>query len=217
MQLAGNHHIKEGLMKSIFTAIFLLASAVCAVAQQPTPTPATDKDQDKSGMTSNGYVRPSSDERRKSYLNSVFGPVTLARVAAGAAVGTFRNRPEEWEKNAEGFGRRFASGFGENAIRQSITFGLDEALRVDSGFYRSKKRDFGSKLSNALLSTITARNSKGKRVVGVPRILGTLAAPVISREAWFPERFNYRDGLRSGAISLGINAAVNLFRELIKK
>jgi hypothetical protein len=48
-------------------------------------------------------------------------------------------------------------------------------------------------------------------------LLGTLAAPVVAREAWYPDRFGYKDGLRSGAISLGINAAVNLFREFTKK
>jgi hypothetical protein len=164
-----------------------------------------------------GYERPDPAERRKKYLNSLVGPAALARIAATSAFGTIRNRPEEWGKNAEGFGRRFASGLGENAIRQSFVFGLDEALKVDSGFYRSKKRGLRSKISNAVVSTFTARNAKGKRVVGVPRIVGAFAAPVIAREAWYPDRFTYRDGLRSGAISLGINAAVNLFRELIKK
>jgi hypothetical protein len=161
----------------------------------------------------NSYVRPSAKKRFNSYVNNTIGPVALASNAAVAGLTTLTNNPEEWEKTGEGFARRFASRMGETAIQQTTMYGLDEALKIDSKFYKSKKRDFGSKVKNAFVSTFTARNEKGKRVVGVSRITGTYASRIISREAWYPDRFNYKDGLRSGSISLGVNVAVNLFRE----
>lgn len=170
-----------------------------------------------SAQTTGTYQRPDPAERRANYLKSIFGPTALARVAATATWGTIRNSPEEWGKKAEGFGRRFASDFGKNVIKQSTIAGLDEVLEVDSRFYRSTKRDLKSKIGNALLSTVTARKPSGKRVIGVPRIAGTYISSVVAAEAWYPKRYDYRDGLRNGTISLGVNAAVNLFRELIKK
>ncbi len=200
-------------MKSIISGAMFLASSF-SVAGQATP----NQDQPDSKMSATQvYTRPEPETRRKDYLKSIFGPVTLARIAAISAVNTFSNSPEEWGKSSKGFGRRLASNFGENAIKQSVTFGLDEALKVDSRFYRSKKRDLGSKVSNALLSVVTARNERGKRVIGIPRIAGAYVSNAAAAEVWFPKRFSYRDGLRDGTISLGINAAVNLFRELVKK
>ncbi|MDX6443736.1 MAG: hypothetical protein QOH71_810, partial [Blastocatellia bacterium] len=42
-------------------------------------------------------------------------------------------------------------------------------------------------------------------------------ASVIAYETWYPNRYNYRDGLQSGTISIGTNALANLFREFILK
>ncbi len=170
-----------------------------------------------SAQTTGTYQRPDPSERRNNYLKSVFGPTALARVAATATWGTIRNSPEEWGKKPEGFGRRLASDFGKNLIKQSTIAGLDEAFKVDSRFYRSKKRDLKSKVGNALLSTVTARTPSGKRVIGVPRIAGTYLSSIAAAEVWYPKRFTYKDGLRSGTISLGFTAAFNLFKELIKK
>lgn len=163
------------------------------------------------------YSRPDAGKRFKRYINSTVGPFALAADVAKAGYFTATNDPEEWGKDAEGFGRRFASNLGERAIQETTIYGLDEALKLDSHFYKSQKRDFSSKLSNAVISTVTARKENGKRVVGVPRIVGTYGSRVIAREAWYPNRYDYKDGLKSGSISLGFNAVFNLFREFVLK
>lgn len=164
---------------------------------------------------SGDYVRPNKKERFDRYVKSMVGPGALLRQGAGATLGTITNSPEEWGKDAEGFARRFASSAGQNAIRQTTIYTLDETLKLDSKYYKSKKKDFGSKMKNALLSTVTARNKEGKRVFGTPRIVGTYTSHIIAREAWYPDRFDYKDGLRSGTISLGFNAAFNVFKEFV--
>jgi hypothetical protein len=145
------------------------------------------------------------------------GPMALAKQVVGAGYGTWRNSPEEWGGQWEGFGKRFASGFGKNLIKQSITYGLDETLKLDSHYYRSKTDDLNAKLKNALLSPVTARNAKGKRVLGIPRIVGTYTASIVAAETWYPRRYDWKDGVRSGTISLGMNAAFNLFKEFVWK
>lgn len=170
-----------------------------------------------SRQTSTGYTRPDGKTRAKRYFNSMFGPFSLARSVATAGISTWRNSPEEWGPHWEGFGKRFASNIGRSVIRNSVMFGMDEALKVDSHFYRSQKRDAKSRIVNALISPVTARKPDGKRTIGLPRIAGTYTASIVAAETWYPDRYDYKDGLRNGTISLGFNAAFNLVKEFIWK
>jgi hypothetical protein len=210
------------MRKLLLTAAVFLTAAFGIRAQPPSPqaTPSAasrDADSRTVGPTSAAYVRPDAESRRKNYLNRIFGPYALARTVLGAGISTARNSPEEWGGQWEGFGRRVASGFGRNAIKQTTIYALDESFKLDSKFYRSQKRDFGSKVKNALISPVTARTSSGKKVFGFPRIAGTYTAAVVAAETWYPKRYDYKNGLRSGTISLGFNAAFNLFKEFTKK
>ncbi|MBK8466355.1 MAG: hypothetical protein IPL32_11040 [Chloracidobacterium sp.] len=163
------------------------------------------------------YARPNAEKRFKRFVNDTVGPFSWVGVAASSGFSTIRNEPEEWGKSAKGFGKRFASTLGKNVIRNTAIYGMDEALKIDSHFYRSKKRDFGSRAGNAIASTFTARTANGKRTVGVSRIVGTYAANVIAAEAWYPPRYNWKDGMKSGTISLGANSVFNLFKEFVLK
>jgi hypothetical protein len=169
-------------------------------------------------QTQNGnYVRPDANQRFKRYVNRMFGPVSLGTKVLSAGYSTATNSPEEWGGTWKGFGKRFASSVGKSIIKESTMYTMDEAFKLDSAFYRSQKRDFKSKVSNAVLSTFTARKPDGKRVVGFPRLVGTYTASIVAAETWYPDRYSYKDGLKSGTISLGINVAVNLFKEFLKK
>ncbi|MEZ5345068.1 MAG: hypothetical protein R2681_05865 [Pyrinomonadaceae bacterium] len=166
---------------------------------------------------SSTYARPTAKKRFKRYLNSTIGPFSIAKQAASAGYSTYTNSPEEWGKNGSGFTRRFASNLGKNAINKTTVYALDEAFELDSHFYRSKNRSFGSKIKNAFLSPVTARNKSGKRVIGIPRLAGAYGSAVIARETWYPDRYSYKDGVRDATISLGVGAAVNLFKEFFWK
>jgi len=215
--------------------ITLFAATNVALAQSPTPSPATspgiatsvtDQNQNSdlpaaskstSMASTTAYVRPDAAARRKRFVNSLIGPVALGRMVFNAGVSTWTNSPEEWGTHWEGFGRRFASNLGKNGIRQVTSFGLDEALKYDSYFYRSKNKSVGARLKNALISPVTARDREGKRVIGIPRIAAAYTSSIIAVEAWYPDRYNWKDGLITGTTSLGFNAAFNLFREFIWK
>lgn len=188
------------------------ASAQAEASPSPSPTP-----EPLSSPSVSQYQRPTAKVRFKRFVDDTVGPVTLARTVVTAGWSTYRNDPEEWGGQWEGFGKRVASNMGKNFIQQSAIYGLDEALKLDSHYYRSTKKDAGSKVKNALLSTVTARNKNGKRVVGVPRLVGTFGSNIIAAEAWYPDRYNWRDGARSATVSLGFNAAFNLFKEFIWK
>jgi hypothetical protein len=143
----------------------------------------------------------------------MFGPSALLRSAVYAGIHQWQDSPEEWEQGMSGYGKRFASNFGRNAIQQTVIYGLDSALGLDTGFRKSPDKEFGARLKHALLENITSRTKSGKRVFSVPRVAGVYTAGVISREAWYPERYNYKDGLRAGTNSLLVGFALNLVRE----
>jgi hypothetical protein len=163
------------------------------------------------------YARPDKAERLKKYVRRTFGAYAFAGYALSAGVSQLTDTPEEWENNFKGYARRFGSAFGKSAIKNTTIYGLDEALKLDSNFYRSGSKKFGDRFKNAVLSTFTARTSSGKRVFGAPRIIGIYASNVIAAEAWYPPRYDYKDGLRTGTFSLGVDVAFNLLREFIRK
>ncbi len=180
---------------------------------------ATGPDDDESSVQQKDdwYVRPDGKTRAKRYVNSVVGPVALARYTAVAGILTARNAPSEWGGKWKGFAGRFGSNMAESAINNSVKYGLDEALKVDSRFYLSRDRSVSARMRNAVFSTVMARNVKGERVFGLPKIAGQLAGNVISASTWYPERYGISHGLKGAAIGFAVDAGVSLFREFIWK
>jgi hypothetical protein len=70
-------------------------------------------------------------------------------------------------------------------------------------------------MKDALAANITSRTRTGKRVISVPRITGVYTAAIISHETWYPERYNYKDGLRAGTNTLLFGFGLNLVREFV--
>ncbi len=161
------------------------------------------------------YVRPTKKERFDRYASDAFGVPALIGATFGATVSQIGNNPPEWKKTAGGFGRRFASSYGTNAIRNTVSYGISEAFKLDNRFERSGEKDFGKRLKHAFLGSYTTRTKNGNRVPDFPYVIGTYSASVIANETWYPKRFSYQDGLRDGTISLGVRFGVNLLREFV--
>lgn len=198
--------------------ILIVASALGCYAQtaatpaepQSSPTPTATPSDDT-------YVFPTGSERFNRYVKSTVGPFSLLRTAASAGISQWRDTPEEWEQGASGYGKRFASGFGRNAIQQSVIYGLDVAMELDTGFKKSKQKEFGKRIKHALLENVTSRNKSGERVVAVPRFAGIYTSRVIAYETWYPQRYDYKDALKSGTRSILTGFGMNLIREFVIK
>jgi hypothetical protein len=188
--------------------VFLTAIGTVSVVSAQTPAPAGNQP---------SYVRPGGGTRFRWYVDDTVGPFALAGIVAGSGFGTLVNTPREWGRSGSGFGKRIASDLGKNVIRNTVIYGLDEAFKLDSHFYRSRKRDLGSRVANALLSTVTARRSDGKRVIGVPRLVGSYTADMAANELWYPSRYHWHNGFRDGTFTLGVTAFFNLVKEFVGK
>ncbi len=161
------------------------------------------------------YVRPTKEQRLKRYLSDAFGVPALIGSTFGATINQIGNDPPEWRRNAGGFGKRFASSYGTNAIRNTVSYGLSEAFKLDNRFERSGQKNVGKRLRHVFLGSYTTRTRNGKRIPDFPFVAGTYTASIIANEVWYPNRFSYKDGIRDGTISLGVRFGVNLLREFI--
>jgi hypothetical protein len=145
------------------------------------------------------------------------GPFTIGESIVRAGLTTGRNSPSEWGGGWEGFGRRFASNMAKDAIKNTSIYVLDETMKLDSKFYRSRDRHPSARIRNAIFSAVTARDREGKRVLGVPKLVGTFSSNIIASTTWYPKRYDLEHGLKGGVISLGMNVAFNMVKEFVWK
>ena len=192
--------------------LVIAVAAVVGVNGQDTTTSQTT-----SQTTTQDYVFPTADERFKRYVKDTVGPMRLLRTGATAGIQQWQDSPEEWGQGMKGYGKRFASGMGKNAIRQTVTYGLDSAFHLDTGFKRSKREGFFPRLKDALLENVTSRTKSGKRVISAPRFAGIYTGSIIATETWYPDRYSYKDGLRQGTTTLLTGFGINVVREFLIK
>ncbi len=210
-------------MRSVILPVLLILTAAFSLAAQtPDPPkkiegPPAPSVQTAPTPASKEYVRLDAKQRRSRYYKSMFGVGAIGKNIASAGWGTYRNTTKEWGPHWEGFAKRVASGFGKSVIKNTTAYALEEAFDLDSRFFKSKKRDTASKIKNALVSPFIARNKEGKKVFGFPRLVGTYASSVIAAEVWYPKNYNWKDGLRSGTVSIGTNIFFNLVKEFFRR
>jgi hypothetical protein len=197
--------------RTIGVLVIAVAGVVGVNGQDTTSQTTTSQ------TTTQDYVFPTADERFKRYVKDTVGPIRLLRTGAAAGIQQWRDSPEEWEQGMKGYGKRFASGMGRNAIQQTVTYGLDSALQLDTGFQRSKREGFFPRLKDALLQNVTSRNKSGNRVIAAPRFAGIYTGSIIASETWYPERYSYKDGLRQGTTTLLTGFGINVVREFLIK
>jgi hypothetical protein len=197
------------------TAGILMISVVAALSVNSQETKDQSKDPTTNQTTSKDYVFPTSHERFKRYVNSTIGPFRLARTAASAGIQQWRDSPEEWGQGTKGYSKRFASGMAQNTIHQTVEYGLDSAMGLDTGFQQSKREGFFPRFKDALIQNVTSRTRSGDRVISVPRFAGIYTGAIVARETWYPDRYTYKDGLRSGTTTLLTGFGINLVREFV--
>ncbi len=179
----------------------LCGSTAWAQADRPAPDPSDE-------------VRPPASERFRQFVVDAAGPVTLLEVAGWAGLAHISNTPVEWGRGTAGYGKRFVAFAGQSAVEEAVTYGLSEALHVDSRFHKSRKHGFWPRASDALAQAVTSRRADGRSVISVPLLAG-YAAGGVALARWYPDGYDYKDGLRFGAGSLTVTAGVCLVREFI--
>ena len=195
--------------------VVTVVAAFSVYSQEPTKPQSKDPAATTTKTTIPDYVFPTPRERFNRYVKNTVGPERLLRSAASAGISQWNDSPEEWGQGAKGYGKRFASSIGQNAIQQTVTYGLDSALKLDTGFKKSKREGFFPRLKDALAQNVTSRNRSGGRVISIPRFAGVYTGAIIAHETWYPDRYSYKDGLRSGTTTLLTGFGINVLREFV--
>jgi len=145
------------------------------------------------------YTRPTQAIKLHNYLFDAFGPYPIAGAAFAAGVNQAYNTPPEWKQGAAGFSRRFGSDFGIAAITTTARYGLAQAFRQDTLYYRCECRGVLPRLRHAVISTLTARQgSDGHSVFSFPALIAPYAGTMTAVYAWYPGRYSAKDALRMG-------------------
>jgi hypothetical protein len=154
-------------------------------------------------------------ERTQLYLKTMINPLGYGKVALSAGIDQWKDKPEEWEQGASGYGKRFANILGQYSIQRTVTYGLASILHQDNRYFNSGKKGFWPRTGYALSSAVLARHDDGSRGVSISQ-LGGVAAGAFAARLWLPPSQNSgEDGAVSFAITMGSNAAFSIIKEFL--
>jgi hypothetical protein len=162
------------------------------------------------------YERPTQRTMASNYAFDAFGPYPISGVAVSAAVGQYSNAPPEWHQGVGGYARRFGSDFGIAAIGTTTRYGLAEAFKEDTLYYRCECRGVFPRLRHAVFSTLISRRGEdGHRVFSFPALVAPYVGSMTAVYGWYPNRFSAMDGFRIGNYDMlaymGGNIALEFF------
>jgi hypothetical protein len=222
--------------KSRILLLFLSVGCVCQ-AQDPS-APAPDNTQTGSTQTGSGrksnFVRDVLDllnmagtkqsqnyrpltqsERNHLYFRSMVNPLSFVRVAGSAGIDQAKDKPEEWEQGASGYGKRFINIFGQYSIQRTVSYALASGFHEDNRYFNSGKKEFWPRIGFALSSGILARRDDGTRHFSISQS-GSVAAGAFLARAWLPpSQSSFTDGLESFGLTTASNIGFGVAKEFL--
>jgi hypothetical protein len=196
-------------MKRRQVAILLLAvAAVPWLASAQTKTDLADSSATvapatKAAPSNSIYVRPTDRTKLHNYLFDVIGPYPIVGAAIAGGINQADNTPPEWNQGAAGYGRRVGSDFGIAAVTTTTRYALAKAFREDTLYYRCQCTGLFPRLGHAVISTFSGRRGDdGHRAFSFSALVAPYAGTMTAVYAWYPDRYNAKDGFRMGNYSL---------------
>jgi len=163
------------------------------------------------------YVPLTQGDRARVYFSHMFDVQSFLRTAAGAGINQWMNTPSEWHQGAEGYGRRFASIYGEHIIQSTVMYGFSAVLHEDNRYFQSGETGAGNRIGYALESTIVARRDDGSRKISVSRLTSYVVAASLSR-LWQPRSTSgVVKGVNAFGVAVGVEAGFNVAREFMPR
>lgn len=155
----------------------------------------------------------SQSERNRLYIQSMINPLSFVRVAASAAIDQAKDKPEEWEQGASGYGKRNVNIFAQYSIQRTVTYGLGSLLHEDNRYFNSGTARFWPRTRYALSSAFLARHDDGSRRFSLSQVGGVAAGAFLAR-VWLPPS---QSSPTDAAVSFGITTATNLGFSAVKE
>jgi hypothetical protein len=157
----------------------------------------------------------SRDKKFEYRVVEQFGIRGFLGTAVSAGIGQGLDVPDAWGSHWDGYGKRYASGFGVGISRQVFALGLDDLLHQDPRYFPSSQVDFGPRLRNVLKQVVIAKNDNGHATVASSRIASSLGAGFLAN-AWQPKgNGSIGDGFERAGLSLVGDAAFFFVQEFL--
>jgi hypothetical protein len=208
--------------RAMLQLLAVAALAILAATGRPQAQSfSTDTSGTAPGVTSGQldlltYERPTQRTMASNYLFDAFGPYPVAGSAFAAGINQISNAPPEWNQGLKGYSRRFGSDFGIAAVGTTARYGLAEALKEDTLYYRCDCRGVLPRLRHAVLSTLTARRgADGHRVFSFPALVAPYAGSMTAVYGWYPNRYGAKDAFRIGNYSMLAYMGANISLEFL--
>lgn len=192
--------MKTQVLILLLVAIIGPASPSLAKAQTPPesrpPAAAASTTAPPPDLT---YIRPSQRTKFHNYIFDAIGPYPILGAALAAGINQAESTPPEWKQGAEGYGHRFGSNLAIAAVSTTTRYGLAQAFREDTLYYRCECKGLFPRLGHAVVSTLAARRGDdGHTVFSVPALVAPYAGTMTAVYAWYPARYNAQDAFRMG-------------------
>jgi hypothetical protein len=152
-------------------------------------------------------------QRTQIYVKTMVNPLGYLKAGFSAGLDQWKDKPEEWEQGASGYGKRFANILGQYSIQRTVTFGLSSLLHEDNRYFNSGKKDFWPRVGYSVASGILARHDDGRLHVSISQLGGVAAGAFLSR-TWLPPS---QQSAGDGAVSFGITMASNMGFGVVKE
>jgi len=162
------------------------------------------------------YVRPTQKTKIHNYLFDAFGPYPIVGAAVAGAINQADNTPPEWKQGAAGYAKRFGSDLAIAAVTTTTRYALAQAFREDTLYYRCECKGLLPRLNHAVISTFTGRRGEdGHRFFSFPGLVAPYAGTMTAVYAWYPNRYNAKDGFRMGNYTMLGYVAGNVALEFL--
>jgi hypothetical protein len=160
------------------------------------------------------YTLPSQRTMLNNYVFDAFGPYPIVGAGLAAGINQLSNAPPEWHQGIDGYSKRFGSDFAIAAVGTTTRYGLSEAFKEDSLYYRCDCSGVLPRLRHAVISTLIARRGQdGHRVFSFPALISPYAGSMTAVYGWYPSRYGAKDAFRLGNYNLLGNMGGNIALE----
>jgi carboxypeptidase family protein len=150
--------------------------------------------------------------------HSAFDPIEFLAAGINAGIEQATNRFPGYGQGAKGYGKRYASSFGDSLSRNYLSNAvLPSLFHQDPRYFYQGSGSTKSRLAHALSFTVVVRGDNGRNMPNYSFFLGSLGSALLSN-LYYPREDR---GARLVSINFGIGiaarAGVSVLREFVSK
>ena len=157
----------------------------------------------------------SNHELLRKYVWDALGPSGAVHATLESAFDQWRDSPEAWSQDENGYAKRWVSEYASSAIGSTAKYGVARMMHQDPSFVRCKCQGIKPRLGHAVLAPFKARTADGRWVFSPATVVGMTAENVVPAATWYPAPHGVRSGVAHVATSVLTKMAVDVMREFL--